>query len=64
MIPCRFGGPNGVVSPGCLLWQPMHWALKIVSPCFALPLAGFWAAAVPLIPAKNMPETGSNKAKE
>src|SRR6202453_4967918 len=20
-IPCKFGGPNGVVSPGCLLWQ-------------------------------------------
>src|ERR1700733_9582450 len=35
-MPCRFGGPKGVVSPGCLLWQLTHFCWKMAAPRLAL----------------------------
>src|ERR1700691_2947466 len=35
-MPCRFGGPKGVVSPGCLLWQLTQFCWKTAAPRLAL----------------------------
>src|ERR1700749_5134742 len=35
-IPCRVGGPKGVESAGCLLWQLTQFCWKIASPRLAL----------------------------
>ena len=34
-MPCRFGGPNGVASSGCLLWQLTQFCWKIAAPRLA-----------------------------
>src|SRR5271168_4935392 len=39
-MPCRFGGPKGVVSPGCLLWQLTQFCWKTAAPRLALAFIG------------------------
>src|SRR5580704_3074202 len=48
-MPCRFGGPNGVASSGCLLWQLTQFCWKIAAPRLALAfMTGFAASARPI----------------
>src|SRR6202451_1875241 len=49
-MPCRFGGPKGVVSPGCLLWQLTQFCWKTAAPRLALAFrtGGVAVAAKPI----------------
>jgi hypothetical protein len=48
-MPCRFGGPKGVVSFGCLLWQLTQFCWNTVAPRLALAfICGFAVSAKPI----------------
>src|ERR1700761_9373967 len=48
-MPCRFGGPKGVLSFGCLLWQLTQFCWKTAAPRLALAfMTGFAVSAKPI----------------
>src|SRR5271156_1094039 len=49
-MPCRFGGPKGVLSSGCLLWQLTQFCWKTAAPRLALAfMTGFAVSAKPTV---------------
>src|SRR5271168_494059 len=48
-MPCRLGGPKGVASSGCLLWQLTQFCWKTAAPRLALAfMTGFAVSAKPI----------------
>src|ERR1700758_261066 len=66
-MPCRFGGPKGVLSFGCLLWQLTQFCWKMAAPRLALAfMTGFAVSAklttleIPIAPAEARMHTAKS----